>query len=266
MSPTVPDVPGPWTLYGEAYWMLLMPMKTLPVAAYAPQEDAQVTKSEYLGGQGAVQILRYSDSPAGPYDELIYTAGDFKAPSGTAHPQITRIYVSTDISVYNGRKNWNIPKHRARFSFTPVSLPKRGSTLIEVSPATPADAPPFFSAVATPSWIPAIPMTTSVMPLHLPLVQPPIPPSNSPDEDPSIVIGTDTWKSVSPTFVGNFKIMWYAPGSVAKPGNAKDCGGIPEGEYSDGVGFPKITPRSIGAGWLDGTRVDFPAGGDKECK
>ena len=25
-------------------------------------------------------------------------------------PRITRIYVSTEASIYNGRKNWNIPK------------------------------------------------------------------------------------------------------------------------------------------------------------
>jgi hypothetical protein len=130
----------------------------------------------------------------------------------------------------------------------------------------PDDAPPFFSAVMTHSWIPAIPMTTSLMPLHLPLVQPPLPESDSPDEDKSIVVGTETWKSVMPTFVGKLKIVWYAPGSTAKPGNTEGDGGIPVGEYSDGVGFPKITPRSIGVVWVDGTRVDFPEAGDQDCK
>lgn len=67
--------------------------------------------------------------PVGPYDELIYVPGLFsrrpRQPLRTGRtaaepieyfPSITRIYVSTDESVYNGRKNWGIPKCVSRSS------------------------------------------------------------------------------------------------------------------------------------------------------
>ncbi|PWN39108.1 hypothetical protein IE81DRAFT_326860 [Ceraceosorus guamensis] len=74
---------------------------------------------EFRGGPGGWILYRYTHSPVGPYDELIYVAGLFKSPSaGNTALRITNIYVSSTASVYNGRKNWNIPKHRALFEWS----------------------------------------------------------------------------------------------------------------------------------------------------
>ncbi|EJD37553.1 hypothetical protein AURDEDRAFT_44729, partial [Auricularia subglabra TFB-10046 SS5] len=189
----IPEVPGPWHLEGEVYWMILKPLAKLPPAAYSPLEepawdDPTVRTNRYLGGLGTVWIVRYAASPVGPYDELIYAPGDFVTPSGGRAPRVTRIYVSTVISVLNGRRNWNVPKHLARFSFTKQ---KNGGTLIEVfNHDEPESGVPFFSAVVTAQrFIPALPFTTrwvyrDVSP------QPPLPagPPGHPEE-----VGSDSW-------------------------------------------------------------------------
>lgn len=54
----------------------------------------------------------------GPYDEIMFIPGFFKTAvrgeNGSLtydhSPRVTRIYVSTESSIYHGRKNWNIPK------------------------------------------------------------------------------------------------------------------------------------------------------------
>ncbi len=115
----------------------------LSSAAYAPLErGTEADQSDrFHGGVGFVMLVRYKTSNGephtalqfqeiesvgelipslrmvGPYDELIYVPGLFsrRSPSDQQQPveyfpAITRIYVSTDESVYNGRKNWGIPK------------------------------------------------------------------------------------------------------------------------------------------------------------
>lgn len=60
------------------------------------------------------QIIRYSETPVGPYDELAILPGTF---SGVGRDggkrrdsRITGIWVSSKETLINGRKNWNIPK------------------------------------------------------------------------------------------------------------------------------------------------------------
>ncbi|KAL0572109.1 hypothetical protein V5O48_009862 [Marasmius crinis-equi] len=170
---------------------------------------------------GALMLVRYASTPVGPYDELIYIPGRWAYASGRNGLRITRLYVSTDASVFNGRTNWNIPKHRANFSFH-----KDGAiTTVSVSsPETPNK--PFFSAKLAPVTgpIPAE-VNSTITGSYLTLIQPPIPGDPS---DPAIV-GTDTWKSL---------VLDTKSKAINPVGITGNLGG----RLGDGVGYPNIFP------------------------
>ena len=69
---------------------------------------------------GTAMIIRYGDSPAGAYDELLI-ALPVKTPElkkeYMAPRTIPLIYVSSEASLRNGRKNWGIRKENANFEF-----------------------------------------------------------------------------------------------------------------------------------------------------
>lgn len=108
-------VPAPWSLHGTVYSIAsVLPPSELPAKAYGPLEraDANYTSAaEYIGLLGMIQIIRYTDSPVGPYDELLMVPGYFKYPhmdeegreSERLNPSITRIYVSQKYTAKNGR-------------------------------------------------------------------------------------------------------------------------------------------------------------------
>lgn len=122
--------------------------------------------------------------------------------------------------MYNGRLNWNVPKHLARFNISaPPTLKGQSppkSLTVEVFPPATTDgdgAPPFFACTLMPlRWVPAIPVSLSYFPT-LPAVQPPLPepagretaldfeleagPIDNYDIDPkheeSLLVGTERW-------------------------------------------------------------------------
>ena len=105
----LPEVkPPPWTIRGDMYWLVLR-MKTLPLGIYDPLEDAHLSSeaNDFRGGFGLVMIIRYTDTPCGPYDELLVIPGAFKVPGGErkgkADLRISRIYVNQRDTTYNGR-------------------------------------------------------------------------------------------------------------------------------------------------------------------
>lgn len=114
--PEVQRARAPWRLRGDG-WILLL---SLPEEA---RRDARHIPSALracpLGGPSVVMFVDYSDSPAGPYRELLYLPGRFTLPDGRRAWSVTRIYVSTWDSVVNGRLNWGIPKDHAEFSREP---------------------------------------------------------------------------------------------------------------------------------------------------
>ncbi|KAG9383011.1 hypothetical protein A1F94_006932 [Pyrenophora tritici-repentis] len=224
---------APWNLMAECYTLLLK-LKDLPKGVYDPLEAAWADKGmgEFVGGLGAVIIVRYSDTPVGPYDELMIVPGSFTVPHPADGPlkipkkalRISRIYVSQRTTTYNGRLNWNIPKNLARFSFSaPPTVqgqtpPK--SLTVQVFPPGTTDGDgeaPFFACTLKPwQWIPAIPVNTKYMPISLTVAQPPIrehpghkaaakaaiegPPVDEYDLDPkkaeAVLVGTDRWRAV----------------------------------------------------------------------
>lgn len=108
-------VPAPWALHGTVYSIAsVLPPSELPAKAYGPLERADPAytgAAEYVGLLGMIQIIRYTDSPVGPYDELLIVPGYFKYPhvdeqgreSERLNPSITRIYVSQKYTARNGR-------------------------------------------------------------------------------------------------------------------------------------------------------------------
>ncbi|TGZ81822.1 hypothetical protein EX30DRAFT_371032 [Ascodesmis nigricans] len=122
-----PDFP-PSTLYAPAPWPNLKAQSlclftttsasTTPIDAawYAPLEAnspfADPAKSgKFLGGLAMVMLVRYEDTPVGPYDELLWVPGRFEVPregrvdGGEGKEEklrVTRIYVSTRESTVNG--------------------------------------------------------------------------------------------------------------------------------------------------------------------
>lgn len=97
--------------------------------------------------------------------------------------RIARIYVSQRDTVYNGRINWNIPKHLARFEFshppTPKGVAPPSQLDVRVFPASTTDVDeidPFFSCSLKPwKWIPSVPVSTRYLPLSTAMAQPPVP-------------------------------------------------------------------------------------------
>lgn len=191
-SHPVQRAPAPWTLKAESY-LLLLKLNSLPHGLYDPLESAWAEESlgAFTGGLGAIMIVRYTSTPVGPYDELMLIPGNFSVPQPTNGPpriprkalRIARIYVSQRTTAYNGRLNWNIPKHLARFEFSaPVTeqgaAPPEGLTVRVFAPGTEEGdgTAPFFACKLRPwRWVPAVPISMEYVPLKMVHVQPPIP-------------------------------------------------------------------------------------------
>jgi hypothetical protein len=113
----IPNFPSPWELQIENSWIL-------PFHATTDIPEFQFSNREYqrsdLEGLGMAMIISYKNSNAGPYDELLF-ATPCQSPTvpGEFLPtyRIPLIYVSTEESVRNGRKNWGIRKELANFSW-----------------------------------------------------------------------------------------------------------------------------------------------------
>jgi hypothetical protein len=200
---------------------------------------------QWKGGCAIVVLARYEDSPVGPYDELVIAFKGFSNPyqKGTSG-RVTNIYVSSRQSVWNGRKNWNIPKHLARFNFIPS-----GPMTSNIEVFLPDAEKPFFTASLTDSRLPAIPISPRVVRPLTGLVQPPLLAGRPED----IQVATDDeWLSIAPLYDGRWKLAYIRP---SEAGHAS---------YGDGLHFPQIKTFWIGAKFT-GT-VLFPDGAQLTTK
>ena len=144
--------PPPWTLTGNGVILVAH----FPEAFVRAQGFlAPYQQRAYRGWVGTVMLVDYDTSPVGPYQELLFIPGLFRFGDTTSF-SISKIYVSTRDSVWNGRQNWGIPKELADFSFV---LNSDGSRTISVQ----CDGRSFLSLRATP-WGPRFPITTKLMP------------------------------------------------------------------------------------------------------
>lgn len=148
--------PPPWTLTGNG----------LVIVAHFPESFVRqhgflepYQRAAYRGWVGTVMLVDYQTSGVGPYGELLFIPGLF----GFRHDwgkllsfSISKIYVSTDDSVQNGRRNWGIPKEPADFRFTTEA---GGHRHVVVSRSGTA----LLSLRAKP-WGPRLPISTNWLP------------------------------------------------------------------------------------------------------
>jgi len=228
-----------------------------------------------------VQVIRYTESPAGPYDELLIVPGKFeyevekqkkdgKIKSETKSDlRLTRIYVSQKHTCFNGRKNWNIPKHLARFTFTDLPnnaieisvWPHDNDPLIDLEPSSKVS--PFFKAIYKPiPYLPAIPLSTTpakYLGLEMILVQPPLPGGASAENS---LVGTKEWCSIKPAeYSPKASLGWWDMRQGDGKGEGGGSDGALEGEKVENENF-----WPGGGRWRIGIKMEeaiigFPEGG-----
>ncbi|KAF9014013.1 hypothetical protein BDQ17DRAFT_435593 [Cyathus striatus] len=226
----IPVAPPPWKLKGRLWSFPLSSLSrtsSFPAGFSAPYEaDALASGGEFIGGPGSIMIVSYTESPVGPYDELLYIPGRWKYRDGQEGFRITRIYVSTSASTMNGRRNWNIPKQVADFKFEPQ---ENGVTNITV--AHPGSSTPFFKAsvnnVSVISRL-SFPFNTAYLGKYFMFLQPRLPAGSNPEE-----VATEKWTVLTPTLRGRTHVV-----SIT--------GMFEGGKVGDGEGFPAIQPWSLG--------------------
>ena len=100
----------PWHLQGDAfilnYWLTPNFIKHNHAFHIAPSPIGRVVQ---------VILVRYHESPVGPYDELLLL--DLSLISKRRLSSIAKIYVSTETSVVHGQHFWGIPKQLAEFEW-----------------------------------------------------------------------------------------------------------------------------------------------------
>ena len=153
------NYPAPWNLEGYGY-ILLYRFDT----NFANKQAPDFLKKKAIPGFGSVMLVNYETSNCGPYGELLIIPGKYDHHNDKLHT-ISKIYVSSQDSVNNGRINWGIPKEHAHFNFE--TLPGRLEKVTITSSGSP-DSKPIFEATFKSGRIP-FPVNTSLLPF--PLVQ-----------------------------------------------------------------------------------------------
>lgn len=143
--------PAPWSLVGSGYIVLTkLDPDYVSKKGFLPEH----LKGRFTGGIGTVMYMDYLSSDVGPYRELLFIPGMFRL-GGRRYYSITKIFVSTEASVVNGRNNWGIPKELAEFE----TLREGPEEVIRVS----RDGRPCAELHFQPlPW--SLPVTTSIVP------------------------------------------------------------------------------------------------------
>jgi hypothetical protein len=181
--------------------------------------------------------------------------------------------VSQRTTTYNGRVNWNIPKHLARFSFsappTPAGSSPPESLTVKIFPPGSTDGDgtgPFFACTLKPfTWVPSMPVSSRWLPLSTVHAQPPLPEGMkfrsaaegevngkkidpydiSPENEHALMAGTDRWCL--------FPVTSYSPRVRGCWVNIHEPEKNAEGEATKY--WPQsVTPWSVGA-WMEETEM-----------
>lgn len=103
--------PPPWDLAGEGFIFPVFANREYNLEhGFISEEDRDV----YRGGLGTWMLVNYTSSNVGPYYELLYMPGNFEY-RGKRYKRVTKIYVSSKLSVREGIRNWAVPKEHADF-------------------------------------------------------------------------------------------------------------------------------------------------------
>ena len=147
--------PAPWNLTGNAYIMVYKFSKDF-VDEYGFLADYQ--RDRFLGYVGTVMLVDYQTSAVGPYRELLFIPGMFTFDWKKMF-SISKIYVSSRDSVYNGIENWGIPKEFADFDWLQNA---DGSEDISVK----IEGQEFFKAHFKKGFV-SFPLTTKIFPSNV---------------------------------------------------------------------------------------------------
>ncbi|KIY53928.1 hypothetical protein FISHEDRAFT_68494 [Fistulina hepatica ATCC 64428] len=232
------------------------PLDIVHPAALAPLPDGgrHFDRGPHLLNKDVptIMLLRYLDTAVGPYDEIIFIPGKFRHPipagrekakqTTETSQRITNIYVSTPQSVWNGRRNWNIMKHLARFEWENDSKNPRQQTVKIFHPeGVPGldSTHPFFSAMLTDSPLPTVAVRTTKPTPILYEVQPPLGGARyPPDKAKELGLEHDErewpWIEVRYTLDGRAGIAWI---------KSTDKSGI----VGDGISLPAMKIWRLGA-------------------
>lgn len=152
-------VPAPWFLRGESFIRLLLnPVEA--VCGLIPEGLQVCSRKGYT--LGALMWVHYTDTPVGPYEELLYMPARVRA-GGKAGYCITHIWVDSPDSVESGKANWLIPKQRGRMRFQ--SRGRLREAHLEAEDGSPVAGMRF----ECPRFPPPVPMHSVVFPM--PLIQ-----------------------------------------------------------------------------------------------
>jgi hypothetical protein len=149
-------VPPPWQLSGQGY-IFLFRIKQSWAEQNAFLADYQ--RETHCLGLGAMMLVDYQTSGVGPYHELLFIPALFRIKNQYVF-SISKIYVSSEQSVVNGRHHWGIPKELAQFT---VSSPDPTQEKWEV--ALPSGEVFFSVNLRKHSF--TLPISTSLLPLRV---------------------------------------------------------------------------------------------------
>ncbi|MDW3197503.1 MAG: acetoacetate decarboxylase family protein [Cytophagales bacterium] len=155
MNESAAIVPAPWQLKGEGIILMYTSLRKQfeKTDFFLPYS----LKSNFSGGLGYVMLVNYTESPVGPYKELLVIPGKCKTPHGPKQT-ISKIYVDSAASLKSGRANWGIPKELAQFDWskdhkgTSVQVKKEDEVFFDI---TVKNKPIKF------------PLTTAILPIRL---------------------------------------------------------------------------------------------------
>lgn len=147
-------VSPPWTLTGNGIILLYrFPKNWVEKNGFL----ADYQSSTFKGLIGSVMLVDYHTTPVGPYRELLFIPGLFEL-LGQKTFSISKIYVSSHDSVWNGIENWGIPKEQCDFDIQTHSREEHfGATL---------NGNTFFEANIQRTGF-SFPLTTAFFPLRI---------------------------------------------------------------------------------------------------
>ncbi|KAF2104078.1 hypothetical protein NA57DRAFT_70289 [Rhizodiscina lignyota] len=278
----IKSAPGPWlnlpvTTYMFSFWS----SPPLLDHAYAPLEAASSCadpkeSGAFRGGVSLIEIVRYHDTPVGPYDELAIVPGSFDVTVLESKGKKMKQMPRHNDTCWNGRHNWNIPKHLAKFSYS--TDPKTSTLSVKVS-APDADAKPFFSVdLSMVRYLPSFPFSTNIAKyfgVEMCMAQPPLPSGvKSPkllrsDEDPTPLCGTSEWRFAIPEVWGKASLCWVnqtvpskqTPNSAGQTSDGAEANEtdrlLPQTDSENsGVGWPSYRPWPVGL-WIEEGKINF---------
>lgn len=113
-SNNISIAPPPWNLKGTGIILIYKFSKN-----WAENQGLlpRFLKDNFKGGLGYLMLVNYTESPVGPYKELLLIPGKFTPKNKQS---ISKIYVSSESSTINGRANWGIPKDTLPFTWHTV--------------------------------------------------------------------------------------------------------------------------------------------------